>query len=142
MTARSNPSAPVSHVERVASEIVDAAIWLHRRVGPGLMESVYRRLLEKELVRRGRHVEREKVVRFEIDGLVFTGGLRTDLIGDRLVVVELKSVEKLHPVHWKQVLTYIRVLHLPLGLLLNFGGATLKEGGIRRVINNYYPDSR
>lgn len=126
----------------MASEVVDAAIWLHRRVGPGLMESVYKRLLEKELVRRGRYVEREKVVRFEIDGLMFTGGLRTDLIVDRLVVVELKSVEKLHPVHWKQVLTYIRVLRLPLGLLLNFGGATLKEGGIRRVINNYYPGSR
>lgn len=142
MTGPSDSSKPANHVEFVASEVVDAAIWLHKRLGPGLMESVYRRLLEKELVRRGRYVEREKVVRFEIDGLVFTDGLRTDLIVDRLVVVELKSVEKLHPVHWKQVLTYIRVLQLPLGLLLNFGGATLKEGGIRRVINNYYPESR
>lgn len=140
MTGISDPSAPANHVEWVASEVVDAGIWLHRRVGPGLLESVYQRLLEKELVRRGLRVEREKVVRFEIDGLEFTDGLRTDLIVDRLVVVELKSVEKLHPVHWKQVLTYVRVLGLPLGLLLNFGGATLKEGGIRRVINNYYPD--
>lgn len=139
MADRSHPTIPGNHVEKVASEIVDAGIWLHRRVGPGLLESVYERLLEKELVRRGLYVEREKVVRFEIDGLEFADGLRTDLIVDRLVVVELKSVEKLHPVHWKQVLTYIRVLRLPLGILLNFGGATLKEGGIRRVIDNYYP---
>ncbi|MFM8396158.1 MAG: GxxExxY protein [Acidobacteriota bacterium] len=74
------------------------------------------------------------MIRFEYDGLLFDEGLRLDLLVDGCVVVELKSVERLAPVHHKQVLTYLRLLQLPVGLLINFGGATLKEG-LHRIVN-------
>lgn len=109
-------------------------------MGPGLLESVYTVLLGQELARRGLHVERNRPLSFEYDGLRFDRGLRIDLLVDHRVVVELKSVEKLAPVHAKQILTYVRLLQLPVGLLINFGGATLKEG-IQRVVNRYAPDS-
>lgn len=83
-------------------------------------------------------VERQKVVQFEFDGMLFDEGLRLDLLVDGRVVVEVKSVEKLAPVHSKQVLTYLRLLRLPVGLLINFGGATLKEG-LHRIVNRLDP---
>ena len=84
--------------------------------------------------KRGFHIERQKVIRFEYDGIVFEEGFRTDLLVEGRVVVELKSVEKLAPVHSKQVLTYLRLMNLPVGLLINFGAATLKEG-LHRIVN-------
>jgi iron complex transport system substrate-binding protein len=108
------------------------------RLGPGLLESVYEKLLAQELLRRGLVVERQKVVTFDIDGLHFAEGLRLDLLVNRAVAVEIKSLEKLAPVHSKQLLTYLRVLDLRAGLLINFGGMTLKEG-LHRVVNNYSP---
>lgn len=123
-------------LESITGEILDSAVWLHRRLGPGLLESVYESLLAQELRRRGLSVERQFAVSFEIDGLQFTDALRIDLLVERAVVVELKSVGKLEPVHWRQVLTYLRVMDLRVGLLLNFGGATLKEG-VHRVVNDY-----
>lgn len=123
-------------VEQVAGEIVDAALWLHRRLGPGLLESVYESLLAQELRRRGLVVRRQQPIEFELDGLRFREGFRVDLIVQDSVMIELKAVEKLAPVHWRQVLTYLRILDLPIGLLINFGGATLKEG-LHRVINDY-----
>lgn len=139
--SRGNGHPDRSHVERIAREIVDAAVWLHRRTGPGMLESVYAALLAQELERRGFHVQREKPVRFEIDGITFTDGVRPDMIVDHLVVVELKSVERLNEVFFRQVLTYLRALKLPLGMLLNFGNVTLKKGGIHRIANDYWPDS-
>lgn len=127
-------------LESITGEILDSAVWLHRRLGPGLLESVYESLLAQELRRRGLSVERQFAVSFEIDGLQFTDALRIDLLVERVVVVELKSVGKLEPVHWRQVLTYLRVLDLRVGLLLNFGGATLKEG-VHRVVNDYRPSA-
>lgn len=123
-------------VEQVAGEIVDAALWLHRRLGPGLLESVYESLLAQELRRRGLVVRRQQPIESELDGLRFREGFRVDLIVQDSVMIELKAVEKLAPVHWRQVLTYLRILDLPIGLLINFGGATLKEG-LHRVINDY-----
>ena len=123
-------------VEQVAGEIVDAALWLHRRLGPGLLESVYESLLAEELRRRGLVVRRQQPIEIELDGLRFREGFRVDLIVQDSVMIELKAVEKLAPVHWRQVLTYLRILDLPIGLLINFGGATLKEG-LHRVINDY-----
>lgn len=123
-------------VEQVAGEIVDAALWPHRRLGPGLLESVYESLLAQELRRRGLVVRRQQPIEFELDGLRFREGFRVDLIVQDSVMIELKAVEKLAPVHWRQVLTYLRILDLPIGLLINFGGATLKEG-LHRVINDY-----
>jgi GxxExxY protein len=130
----------MADVDAITGEIVDAAVKLHRRLGPGLLESVYLRLLAADLERRGRRVERQLVVGFEYEGIVFERGLRLDLLVDDLVVVELKSVAALNPSHFKQILTYLRLLHLPVGLLINFGGATLKEG-LRRVVNNYQPSA-
>jgi iron complex transport system substrate-binding protein len=101
-----------------------------------------RRSWRSGLVRRGFAVERQKVVVFEYDGLRFEEGLRVDLLVEGCVVVELKSVEKLAPVHGKQVLTYLKRLNLPVGLLINFGGATLKEG-LQRIVNRFpHDDSR
>jgi GxxExxY protein len=97
-------------------------------------------VLARMLERRGFHVERQKPIRFEYDGMVFEDGFRTDLLVDNRVVVELKSVEKLAPVHPKQLLTYIRLMDLPVGLLINFGGETLKEG-LRRIVNNLPPSA-
>jgi iron complex transport system substrate-binding protein len=118
--------------------VVDAALRLHRRVGPGLLETVYEALLARVLERQGLRVARQRTVAFEIDGIHFRDGVRVDLLVEDRIVVELKSVERLVPVHTKQVLTYLRVLNLPVGLLINFGGATLKEG-LRRVVNDYSP---
>jgi GxxExxY protein len=123
-------------VDWITAEIVDAAVMLHIRLGPGLLESVYHRLLARDLERRGLVVEREKLVTFEYEGMTFNDGLRLDLLINESVVVELKSVSMLAPVHTKQILTYLRLLNLRVGLLINFGGATLKEG-LRRVVNDY-----
>ena len=122
--------------EAIMRDIVDAAYRIHVALGPGLMESVYQAVLARDLVRRGHTVLIQQKIRFEYDGMVFEQGLRPDLIVDGLVVVELKSVEILAPIHPKQLLTYLRLLRLRYGLLINFGGATLKEG-VRRIINGY-----
>jgi GxxExxY protein len=122
----------------ITGEIVDAAYGIHRRLGPGLLESVYETLLENVLLQRGFTVVRQKPVPFEFDGLRFDEGFRVDLLVDDRVVIELKSVEKAAPVHLKQLLTYLRLLNLRVGLLINFGAPTLKEG-IRRVVNDYEP---
>src|SRR5262249_14166247 len=94
--------------------------------------------LARELERRGLRVERQADVSFDFDGMHFDEGLRVDLLVEGVVVVELKSVEKLAPVHSKQVLTYLRLIKLPVGLLINFGGATLK-GNVDRIANSYAP---
>jgi iron complex transport system substrate-binding protein len=125
-------------LDDITGEIVDAAFKVHVGLGPGLLESVYEAVLARELERRGLVVERQKPFSFEYDGIRFDEGFRVDLLVEGMVVVELKSVEKFSAVHPKQVLTYLRLLHLPVGLLINFGAPTLKEG-IQRVVNNYKP---
>lgn len=127
-------------IDEITGIIVDAAMKLHMQLGPGLLESVYEIVLARELERRGVRVERQKPVAFDYDGMHFDEGFRVDLLVEGIVVVELKSVEKLAPVHSKQVLTYLRLLNLPVGLLINFGGATLKEG-LHRIVNNYTPSA-
>ncbi|MEX2247996.1 MAG: GxxExxY protein [Parvibaculum sp.] len=125
-------------LDEVTGEIVDAAYKLHTGLGPGLLESVYEVVLESDLRRRGLKVERQKSISFEYDGMHFDDGLRVDLLVDTRIVVEIKSVERLSPVHTKQVLTYLRVLNLPVGLLINFGAPTLKEG-VHRIVNGFRP---
>ena len=131
---------PPRLLDDVTGAIVDTSLKIHVALGPGLLESVYGTVLARALVRQGFKVERQKVVRFEYDGMIFDDGLRIDLLVDDRVVVELKSVEKLAPVHAKQVLTYLRLLDLPVGLLINFGAATLKEG-LQRIVNNLQPSA-
>ena len=125
-------------INDVTGEIVDAAYKLHTQLGPGLLESVYETVLARSLERRGLVVSQQHTVSFEFEGIHFEEGLRVDLLVENNVVVELKSVEKLAPVHAKQLLTYLRLLRLPVGLLINFGAPTLKEG-LRRIVNNYKP---
>jgi iron complex transport system substrate-binding protein len=127
-------------IDEITGQVVDAAFKLHMRLGPGLLESVYEIVLARELERRGLKVERQKAVSFEFDGLRFDDAFRVDLLVEGCVVVELKSIENLAPVHSKQVLTYLRLLNLPVGLLINFGAATLKEG-LHRIVNNYQSSS-
>ena len=121
-------------INDVTAVIVDAAMQIHKDIGAGLLESVYEAILAKKLEKRGLLVERQKILRFEYDGMVFEEGFRMDLLVEDQVVVELKSVEQTAPVHKKQLLTYLKLAKKPVGLLINFGSATLKEG-ITRVIN-------
>lgn len=123
-------------VEEISAVVVDAAFHIHRELGPGLLESVYEVVLARSLERRGLRVERQKTVAFEFDGIRFDEGLRVDILVNEALVIELKSVETLAPVHYKQLLTYLRLLHLPLGILINFGAATFKEG-VKRIANNH-----
>lgn len=124
------------NIEELSTEVVDCAFQLHRQLGPGLLESVYEVVLARMLEQRGLRVERQKAVPIEIGGLHFDEGFRADLLIEGGLLVELKSLEKMLPVHGKQVLTYLRLLNLPLGLLINFGASTFKEG-IRRIANNH-----
>lgn len=132
------PSPRTFTLDEITGAIVDASLKIHRDLGPGLLESVYEALLARELERRGFQVERQKVIRFEYDGLLFEQGLRVDLLVESRVVVELKSVEELVRKYSMKVRTYIRLLNLPVGLLINFGGETLKEG-LRRIVNDLAP---
>ena len=123
-------------IEEVARLAVDVGFKLHRDLGPGLLESVYETVLEKSLVRLGLDVERQKPVTFEFDGLVFLDAFRTDLVVENRLIIEIKSVDRLLPVHGKQLLTYLRLADKSLGLLMNFGAATFREG-LKRVVNEH-----
>jgi GxxExxY protein len=121
-------------LNEITEKIIDAAVTVHRRLGPGLLESVYLLAIVRELVRRGLSVAREVPVRIMYDGEDLGEGFRADLVVNDLVVVELKSVEQVHAVHKKQLLTYLRLMNKRVGLLLNFGAALMKDG-IHRVAN-------
>jgi GxxExxY protein len=117
----------------ISREVVDAAYKLHTELGPGLLESVYEALLARELEFRGLKVARQQPISFEYRGLKFDEGFRADLIICDLVIVELKSVEELHPSHKKQLKTYLKLMGKKLGLLVNFGAPLIKDG-IHRVV--------
>jgi GxxExxY protein len=126
-------------VENVSADVVDAALHLHRDLGPGLLESVYEAILAAKLASRGYAVSRQQPVDIEYEGMRFEAAFRIDLVVEGLLV-EIKSVERLNAAHAKQLLTYLRLTKQPLGLLINFGGETLKEG-LRRVVNDYKPSA-
>lgn len=123
-------------IEEVAAEFVDVAFHLHQDLGPGLLETVYEVILATKIAKRGLKVERQKPVPVLYEGLHFDEGFRLDLLIEDRLIVELKSIEALQPVHFKQVLTYLRLMKLPIGLLINFGSVTFKSG-IKRVVNNH-----
>jgi iron complex transport system substrate-binding protein len=125
-------------LDDITGAVVDASIRIHRDLGPGLVESVYEMVLAAVLERRGLRVARQQAVRFSYDGIEFDNGFRIDLLVEECVVVELKSIERLSPVHPKQLLTYLRLTDLRVGLLLNFGAGTMKEG-LKRVVNDFAP---
>ena len=120
----------------ITGVIVDTAINIHKKLGPGLLESVYQVILEYELTKRGLHVEREKPMPVIWDNIRMDLGFCADLVVEGKVLVELKSVEETAPVHAKQVLTYLKISGLRVGLLINFGAALLKDG-IQRIISGY-----
>lgn len=123
-------------IDAVSADAVDCAVHIHRELGPGLLESVYETVLAGAPARRGYVVDRQGPVDIQYDGMRFSHAIRVDLIVDKRLVSEIKSVEKLTAAHAKQLLTYLRLLHQPVGRLLNFSGATMKEG-IRRLVNEH-----
>jgi GxxExxY protein len=123
-----------AQLESITRDAVDSAFMIYKELGPGLLETVYEVVLAKELENRGHRVRRQVPVPIVFHGLSFDEGFRADLIVDDRLLIELKSVEQLAPVHGKQVLTYIRLLNFRLGLLINFGAALFKQG-VKRVAN-------
>ncbi|HYI41729.1 MAG TPA: GxxExxY protein [Allosphingosinicella sp.] len=125
----------MSDVEKLAALAIECGFRIHRDLGPGLLESVYETLLAAKLADLGTFVERQKPISFEYDGIRIAEGFRADLLVDRRLILEVKSAERLAPVHSRQLLTYLRLLDLPLGLLMNFGGETFRAG-LKRVMND------
>lgn len=130
----------MKELDEITGAVVDAAIQIHRELGPGLLESVYEAVLARAFEKRNLVVKRQKPISFEYDGLVFDEGFRADLLVEGRVLVELKSIERLSPVHSKQLLTYLRLMNLQVGLLINFGEALLKDG-LHRIVNNLSAES-
>jgi len=124
----------MSDLNQISGQILDAAIHVHHRLGPGLLESVYESILAYELQKRGLSIDRQVAVPIIYETLRFEEGFRADLIVEKSVLVELKSVEVLAPVHSKQILTYLKLLNLRLGLLINFNTPLLKDG-LKRIAN-------
>lgn len=120
---------------QIASIIVDCCYHIHIELGPGLLESVYEEVLFYELTSKGLTVEKQKPLPVIWKNLKLNLGFRTDLIVNNKVIIEIKSVEEIHPVHPKQVLTYLRLTDLKLGLLINFNSPLIKTG-ITRIVNN------
>lgn len=119
----------------IAREIVDCAFRVHNRLGPGLLETVYRRALAFELTKRGLRAAEERGIPVIYDEVPLEMGFRVDIIVNNKVIVETKSIDALAPIHGKVLLTYLRLANLRLGLLINFNVELIKDG-IRRVVNN------
>jgi iron complex transport system substrate-binding protein len=130
----------VRDLEAISGDVIDVAIRLHRQLGPGLLESVYELLLSSKLASIGYAVARQQLVDIEFEDVRIEAAFRIDLLVEGCLLVEVKSVERLLPVHGKQLLTYLRLTKQPVGLLINFGGETLKEG-LKRVVNDYRPSA-
>jgi GxxExxY protein len=122
------------NVEKLAATAIDCGLSIHRELGQGLLESAYEAILAHELTKCGLYVECQKAVPIIYDGVAIDAGFRIDILVERQLVIELKSVERLAPVHGKQILTYLRFMNLPLGLLMNFGAPMFKDG-LKRVVN-------
>jgi iron complex transport system substrate-binding protein len=122
-------------LDEITGRVIQASIRIHRDLGPGLFESVYETLLATSLERRGLRVEQQRAVGFSYEGVAFEHAFKADLVVESRVIVEVKSIDRFAPVHPKQLLTYLRLMNLRVGLLLNFGAPTMKEG-IKRVVND------
>jgi GxxExxY protein len=123
-------------IDLISGDVIDLAIRLHKALGPGLLETVYETLLAAKLEEAGYRVARQQAINIEFEGIRFEAAFRADIIVNNQLIIEIKSLEKLNPVHAKQLLTYLRLTKQPVGLLINFGGVTLKEG-IKRLVNDY-----
>jgi iron complex transport system substrate-binding protein len=130
----------VKELDEISGDVLDVALRLHRELGPGLLESVYEVMMAAKLERLGYAVLRQHPVDITFEDITFPAAFRIDLLVDDRLLVEIKSVEQLHAAHAKQLLTYLRLTNQPVGLLINFGGATLKEG-VKRIVNDYTPSA-
>ena len=119
----------------LATIIVDVCYRIHVKLGPGLLENVYETILCHELMKRGLKVERQKSLSLQWDSLEMEVGFRADLIIEEKIIVEIKSVDTISSVHPKQLLTYLKITGIKLGLLINFNEALIKNG-ITRIVNN------
>lgn len=124
-------------LEAISEIFVDCGFHLYRDIGPGLLESVYEILLFESLKEKGLSVERQKIIPITFKGRVLEEAFRADLVVENQILIELKSTERFAPVHAKQVITYLRLMDLPLGFLMNFRAATFKDG-LKRLANNYF----
>ena len=129
----------MSDLQELTHLVIGCALRVHTRLGPGLFESVYHSVMRRDLISRGRLVESNKPIGFEFEGHWFEEGFKPDLIIDRCLVVEIKSQKELHPIDQMQLNTYLRILDYRVGLLINFGAVHLRDG-IKRIVNNWYPD--
>jgi len=123
----------------ISGIVIDEAIEIHRALGPGLFESVYETVLAGRLEARGLKVQRQVPVPIVFDNQVFEAAFKVDILVEGTLVLEIKAVETLSKAHAKQVITYLRLMKQPVGLLLNFSCATMIEG-IRRIVNNHLTD--
>jgi GxxExxY protein len=128
------------HVEDIARIAVHCGLQVHRDLGPGLLESACETVLTHLLEKQGIEVQRQVIVSIQYDGLQIDQGFRADIIAGKSMLIELKAVERLAPVHSKQVLTYLRFLNMPLGVLMNFSSEKF-TGGLRRIVNNHTDNS-
>ncbi len=122
-------------IERLAAAAVNAALAVHRTLGPGLLEDAYRQCLALELNQVGIKTESEKTLSLKYRGHSIANAYRVDLLLEGKLLIELKAVESIHPVHQAQLITYLKLLHLPLGLLVNFN-VPLTKNGITRILNH------
>ena len=125
-----------NQIDRIAKELVDAAFKVHSNLGPGLLESAYEACLAHELTKRGYRVERQKAQPVIYEGLEIEVGYRLDLLVEDLIIIELKAVEQLAPIHQAQLLTYLKLSSKQLGFLVNFNVPLIKDG-IRRIANHF-----
>jgi iron complex transport system substrate-binding protein len=126
-------------LERIAASVIDCGFHIHKDIGPGLLESAYEALMAATLEQSGFRVKRQVPVTMNYRGVVVDNAFKIDLLIDDCLIVELKSVDRLAAVHGKQLLTYLRLSKMPLGILMNFGQATFKDG-LRRVSNDYHSE--
>lgn len=125
--------------EAITGDVVDASIAIHRDLGPGLFESVYEVLLSDELIARGHRVARQVEVPLRYRGREIAHSFRLDLLVDDVVVVEIKATDRASPVHARQLLTYLRVMQLPIGLVVNFGMPRMIDGITRVTTTRFIP---
>lgn len=130
----------MKEIDQISGDVIDVALRIHRELGPGLLEGVYETVLAGKLLQMGYSVDRQKPIDIEFEGLRFAGAFRADMVVDGRLLIEIKCVELLSRAHMKQLHTYLRLTKQPVGLLINFAGATLKEG-LRRVVNDHVPSA-
>jgi len=123
-------------INEITTIIIEESIYIHKELGPGLFESVYEEVLYYRLIKRELYVERQKVIPVIFEEIKMEIGFRADLVVEQKVIVELKSIETIPPVHYRKLVTYLKLSNLTVALLINFYEELLKNG-IRRIVNNY-----